>query len=141
MIVISDGLSAIATMSQAAPTLRSLVPMLASNGWRLAQLVVVKHGRVAIQDEVGSLLNALFYIAASKITSVKEPHRLTMELEQSSTKAEVITGIEDVCRDFVQEARFPSDAGLGWAVRGGRADIGHLKYLRQSLDTIRANPS
>jgi predicted dehydrogenase len=86
-------------------------------------------------------LNALFYIAASKITSVKEPHRLTMELEQSSTKAEVITGIEDACRDFVQEARFPSDAGLGWAVRGGRADIGHLKDLRQSLDTIRANLS
>jgi hypothetical protein len=103
--------------------------------------VVVKHGRVAIQDEVGSLLNALFYIAASKITSVKEPHRLTMELEQSSTKAEVITGIEDACRDFVQEARFPSDAGLGWAVRGGRADIGHLNDLRQSLDTIRANLS
>ncbi|MEI8309191.1 MAG: ethanolamine ammonia-lyase subunit EutC [Verrucomicrobiota bacterium] len=57
-IVISDGLSAIATMSQAAPTLRSLVPMLVSSGWRLAPLVVVKHGRVAIQDEVGSLLNA-----------------------------------------------------------------------------------
>ncbi len=55
-IVISDGLSAIATMSQAAPTLRALVPMLVSNGWRLAPLVIVKNGRVAIQDEVGSLL-------------------------------------------------------------------------------------
>ncbi len=86
-------------------------------------------------------LNALFYIAASKIVSVGEPHRFTLELEQSSTKAEVITGIEDVCSDFVQEARFPSDADVSWAVRGGRADIGDLKNLRQALATIRGKTS
>jgi len=86
-------------------------------------------------------LNALFYIAAAKIVSVREPHRLTEELEQASTKAEVITGVEDVCSAFIQEARFPSDAGVGWAVRGGRADISELKNLRQSVDTIRGKSS
>ena len=86
-------------------------------------------------------LNALFYIAAAKIVSVRDPHRLTVELEQASTKAEVITGIEEVCSAFIQEARFPSDAGVGWAVRGGRADIGDLQNLRQSVDTIRGKSS
>ncbi len=58
VILISDGLSTIAAMQQAEPLLSELLPLLGTDGWSLAPLMVVRHGRVAIQDEVGGILNA-----------------------------------------------------------------------------------
>jgi ethanolamine ammonia-lyase small subunit len=58
VIVVSDGLSTLAAMEQSGPLLAELLPLLASDDWTLAPLVVVRHGRVAVQDEVGSLLGA-----------------------------------------------------------------------------------
>lgn len=57
-VVISDGLSTLAAMAQGVPLLAALLPLLAADGWTLAPLIVVRHGRVAIQDEVGGLLGA-----------------------------------------------------------------------------------
>jgi len=57
-VVVSDGLSTLAVMTQAAPVLRELVPTLLASGWRLAPIVVARHGRVALQDEVGALFRA-----------------------------------------------------------------------------------
>jgi ethanolamine ammonia-lyase small subunit len=56
VIIASDGLSTHAVMTQCTPLLKLLVPML--DGWTLAPLVVVRHGRVAIQDEIGGFLGA-----------------------------------------------------------------------------------
>jgi ethanolamine ammonia-lyase small subunit len=58
VIIISDGLSSLATTEHAPPLLATLVPLLQQNGWPLAPLIVVKHGRVALQDEIGELLQA-----------------------------------------------------------------------------------
>ncbi|HVX59747.1 MAG TPA: ethanolamine ammonia-lyase subunit EutC [Pirellulales bacterium] len=57
-IIISDGLSAPAAERQAAPLLAALLPLVRQERWNLAPLVVVSHGRVAIEDEIGSLLGA-----------------------------------------------------------------------------------
>ena len=38
--------------------LAELLPQLSADGWRLAPVVVARFGRVALQDEVGSLLRA-----------------------------------------------------------------------------------
>jgi ethanolamine ammonia-lyase small subunit len=57
-IVVSDGLSAISVHRQVAPLLEILLPKLQSDGWRLAPIVIVRFGRVAIEDEVGQLLRA-----------------------------------------------------------------------------------
>jgi ethanolamine ammonia-lyase small subunit len=59
-IIVADGLSAIAVERHVAPLLRELLPRLV--GWRLAPLVVVEQGRVAIGDEIGSALGALLSI-------------------------------------------------------------------------------
>lgn len=56
VLVVADGLSAPAVHRHAGPLLDALLPML--EGWRLAPLVVVLQGRVAIGDEIGEALAA-----------------------------------------------------------------------------------
>lgn len=58
VILVSDGLSALAAHRHAGPLLKELVPLLRCDGWTLAPIVLVRHGRVALQDEVGALLRA-----------------------------------------------------------------------------------
>jgi ethanolamine ammonia-lyase small subunit len=62
--MLSDGLSTFAAMRQSAPLLAALLPMLAADGWKIAPLFVVRHARVAIQDEAGALLNAKLSLIA-----------------------------------------------------------------------------
>jgi ethanolamine ammonia-lyase small subunit len=58
-LVVGDGLSAIAVQHHVPPLLKLLVPKLKQAGFRLAPLAVARHARVAIQDEIGELLNAV----------------------------------------------------------------------------------
>jgi ethanolamine ammonia-lyase small subunit len=55
-VVIADGLSALAVLRYAVPTVAALLPLL--EGLRIAPLVLVTQGRVALADEVGALLGA-----------------------------------------------------------------------------------
>jgi len=57
-IIVSDGLSAHAVATQCEPLLAALLPLVRGSGWTLAPLAVARHGRVALQDEIGSLLKA-----------------------------------------------------------------------------------
>jgi ethanolamine ammonia-lyase small subunit len=56
--VIADGLSARAVQAHAQPVLANLLPALQAEHWRVAPLVIVRHGRVAIGDVVATLLGA-----------------------------------------------------------------------------------
>ncbi|HYA18569.1 MAG TPA: ethanolamine ammonia-lyase subunit EutC [Bryobacteraceae bacterium] len=56
VFVVADGLSALAVHRHAAALLREILPML--NGWKIAPIVVVEQGRVAIADEIGAILQA-----------------------------------------------------------------------------------
>ena len=56
--VISDGLSALAVQSHAAPLLSEVVRALTKRSWRVAPLVIVRHGRVAIGDAIATALGA-----------------------------------------------------------------------------------
>ena len=58
VVLISDGLSALAATLQAPSLLAALLPRLRAAGLTLAPLCIVRHARVALQDEVGSLLHA-----------------------------------------------------------------------------------
>ncbi|MEM1436908.1 MAG: ethanolamine ammonia-lyase subunit EutC [Pseudomonadota bacterium] len=57
-LVVGDGLSGFAAERNVPPLLEALAPLLRDRGWRLAPVVLVEHARVAIQDEIGELLNA-----------------------------------------------------------------------------------
>lgn len=56
IIVIADGLSALATSRHAVPLIEALRTTLL--GWRIGPIVIAEQARVAIGDEVGELLNA-----------------------------------------------------------------------------------
>jgi ethanolamine ammonia-lyase small subunit len=56
VVVVAAGLSARAVASHAGPLLAATLPRLA--GWRIAPLVIVRHGRVAIGDAVAQALGA-----------------------------------------------------------------------------------
>jgi ethanolamine ammonia-lyase small subunit len=57
-IVVVDGLSARAVQSHAAPLLAAALPGLRADGWRIAPLVLVRQGRVAVGDAVAAVLRA-----------------------------------------------------------------------------------
>jgi ethanolamine ammonia-lyase small subunit len=57
--VIADGLSARALQAHAVPLLTAALPPLRAEGWTIAPLAVVRHGRVAIGDAVANLLGAM----------------------------------------------------------------------------------
>lgn len=58
VIILSDGLSAQATMNHAVPTTLALLRALASMGWSCYPVLLVPFARVKLQDEVGQILGA-----------------------------------------------------------------------------------
>ena len=58
VIVISDGLSALAVQRHAEPLLRALTIAISTQGWSLAPIIVVQQGRVAVADEIAQILHA-----------------------------------------------------------------------------------
>lgn len=57
-LLVVDGLSALAAHRQVVPLLQRLIPMLDSAGIRVGPVILVPHGRVALQDEAGTVLGA-----------------------------------------------------------------------------------
>lgn len=58
VFLVSDGLSARAAQAHAAPVLGHVLPALRPEGWRIAPVAVVRHGRVAIGDSVAVAVRA-----------------------------------------------------------------------------------
>ena len=56
--VLADGLSGLALERHAAPLAIALTQRLGGQGWRVAPISIVRHGRVAVGDEIGELLGA-----------------------------------------------------------------------------------
>ncbi len=58
VFVVADGLSARAVQMHAQPVLEGVLPALRADGWRIAPLVIVRHGRVAVGDVIARALGA-----------------------------------------------------------------------------------
>jgi ethanolamine ammonia-lyase small subunit len=56
--VLADGLSTRAVTSHAVPLLDESLPQLRRDRWRIGPVAVVEEGRVAVGDEIGSILGA-----------------------------------------------------------------------------------
>jgi len=59
-IIVSDGLSALATMRHAVATITPLVAILEKSRWKIAPVVICPFARVKVQDEIGTTLRARF---------------------------------------------------------------------------------
>ncbi len=57
-LVVADGLSARAVQTHAPPVLAGILPALIAEDWRIAPIVIVRHGRVAVGDGVAAALGA-----------------------------------------------------------------------------------
>lgn len=57
-LIVGDGLSAVAGQRHAAPVLAPLVSRLAARRFSISPICVVRQARVAIEDQIGSLLKA-----------------------------------------------------------------------------------
>lgn len=58
VVIISDGLSTLAANTQAEPLFATLQKLLRADDWTLAPVIVARHARVALQDEIGEILRA-----------------------------------------------------------------------------------
>jgi len=58
VIVIADGLSALAVHRHTLPFMARLEEQIAAEGWTVAPVILVEQGRVAVADEIGELLGA-----------------------------------------------------------------------------------
>ncbi len=58
VILIADELSGLAAQQHATPLLAALVPMLRKTSIATAPLIITRYARVALQDDVGSVMNA-----------------------------------------------------------------------------------
>lgn len=58
VFVVTAGLSARAVQLHAQPVLASVLPALRADNWRIAPVVIVRYGRVAVGDAVATALNA-----------------------------------------------------------------------------------
>jgi ethanolamine ammonia-lyase small subunit len=61
-IIIADGLSATAVELNAVPVVDALLPLLRAAEFALCPFVIVTHARVAIGDDIGSILGAKFVV-------------------------------------------------------------------------------
>ena len=61
-IILADGLSALAIERHAIPLLRELLPLLAQSDWQLTPIYIAQQARVALADQIGSLLHAALTI-------------------------------------------------------------------------------
>lgn len=116
-LVISDGLSAPAAQVQAAPLLAKLLPMLRDSRISVSPACLVRHGRVAVQDDIGHALRA----RAALILLGERPGLGTPDSLGAYLVFDPRPGRTDAQRNCVSNIRA---GGLGF-----RAAAGTLQYL------------
>jgi ethanolamine ammonia-lyase small subunit len=99
--VVADGLSALAVHQHAAALLGAMQERLAPGGWRIAPVVLVRHGRVAIGDEIGELLGAgLVAVLIGERPGLSSPDSLGIYLTWAPR-----VGLTDASRNCISNVR------------------------------------
>jgi ethanolamine ammonia-lyase small subunit len=127
--VLADGLSATATNTHAVPLLRLLLPELAAAGLRLGPVVLAGQARVALGDEVGSLLKArLVLVLLGERPGLSAPDSLGAYFTYAPHP-----GLTDEARNCVSNIR---PAGLPYAAAAARLAWLLGESLRRQLSGV-----
>ena len=122
VLIVADGLSATAVHAHAIPLVRGLLARL--EGWRIAPLVLARHARVALGDEIGAALGAdLALILIGERPGLSAPDSLGAYLTFDPRR-----GRRDSERNCVSNIRPPHGLGydaaadrIVWLMRQARA--------------------
>lgn len=109
VLVIADGLSALAVQQHAVMFIKTLSDVLAEDtqSWSVAPVCVVEQGRVAIGDEIGELLNArCVLLMIGERPGLSSPDSLGLYLTWSPRR-----GLTDAARNCISNIR---PAGLSY---------------------------
>lgn len=117
VLVVADGLSALAIAQHTMPFLALLLPRLARQGWASVTLVVASQCRVAIGDEIGALLNArAVVVMIGERPGLSSPDSMGLYMSWSPRP-----GLTDADRNCISNVR---PAGLDYA-----SAVNKLVYL------------
>ena len=109
VIVIADGLSALAVHRHSLPLLARLEEQALTEGWSLAPVVLVEQGRVAVADEVGELLGArMTVILIGERPGLSSPDSLGLYFTYQPK-----VGLTDAYRNCISNVRLE---GLSYAL-------------------------
>jgi ethanolamine ammonia-lyase small subunit len=130
VLVVADGLSALAVEHHAAHLLAALLPRLAAEDWSLAPLVLVSQGRVAVADEIGAALGArLALILIGERPGLSSPDSLGAYLTWAPRR-----GRSNAERNCVSNIREPD--GLAYASAAGKLHYLLCEARRQQLSGV-----
>ena len=100
-LVVVDGLSALAMEQNALPFINALLPLLATEDWKLAPVCVVSQGRVAVGDEVGQLLGAkLVVVLIGERPGLSSPDSMGLYMTWMPA-----AGLTDAARNCISNVR------------------------------------
>lgn len=129
VFVVADGLSAFAVQQHAVPLLEETLSALRDEAWRIAPVVVVEQGRVAIGDEVGEILRAtLAVVLIGERPGLSSPDSLGVYLTW-----EPRIGKTDAERNCISNIR---EAGLSYAAAGRTLSYLMREARRRALSGV-----
>lgn len=128
-IILADGLSATAINEHAVPLLRLLVPQLQEAGFQLAPITLAEQARVAIGDEIGTLLNAkLTLMLIGERPGLSSPNSLGAYFTYAPKP-----GLTDEARNCVSNIR---PEGLAYAPAADKLFFLMQEALRRKLSGV-----
>jgi ethanolamine ammonia-lyase small subunit len=128
-LVIADGLSSLAIARNAAPFLAALQRRMAPRQWRLAPLTIVRQARVAVGDEVGSLLRAkLVVVLIGERPGLSSPDSMGLYLSWMPR-----VGMHDAQRNCISNVR---PQGMAYEEAAAKLDYLLAEAHRRALTGV-----
>ncbi|MBK5508754.1 MULTISPECIES: ethanolamine ammonia-lyase subunit EutC [unclassified Pseudomonas] len=113
VIVVADGLSALAVHRHTVPFLTRMEEQAAADGWSVSPVILVEQGRVAVADEVGELLGAkMVVILIGERPGLSSPDSLGLYFTYNPK-----VGLTDAYRNCISNVRLE---GLSYGMAAHR---------------------
>lgn len=113
VIVVADGLSALAVHRHTLPFLARMQEQIVEEGWSVAPVVLVEQGRVAVADEIGELLGAkMVVILIGERPGLSSPDSLGLYFTYNPK-----VGLTDAYRNCISNVRLE---GLSYGMAAHR---------------------